>query len=334
MNRGSVTMRAGLFLLIVLLPGLATAIELKIATQYPDGTSTIKALRDAGEQIGEATDGRVSLRIYPGGTMGDDRSVHRRIRVGQLHGGLAQLGAFAREYRDSQVLNLPLVFRDYGEVDHVREELDSEIRQGFRENGWHIFGPVDGGFAYIMSQEPVTSVDDFRERDLWLPANDPASEKAARVFGLSPVVLDVSNVLTSLQTGVIDSLVAPPVAALTLQWYSRVEYLTEMPLLYTWGLLAISDRHFSRISDEDQQVVREILDETFAELDRSERESNREALKAMENQGIELVRPDEDQLEEWRHYAERTTEELVEAGEVSEKMLERLNGLLEEYRGQ
>ena len=327
-------MRALILFLLVLLPLSGMAMELKIATQYPDGTSSVNALREAGEQIEAATDGRVTLRVHAGGTMGDDRSVHRRIRVGQLHGGMAQLGAFAREYPDSQVLNLPLAFRDYDEVDHVRDALDEEIRQGFRDNGWHVFGPADGGFAYLMSRKPITSVEEFRESDLWLPANDPASEKAASAYGLSPVVLDVGNVMTSLQTGVIDALVAPPVAALTLQWHSRVEYLTDLPLLYTWGLLAISDRHFSRLSEEDQETVRDILNDTFADMDRRERESNLQALEAVRGQGIELVEPDEEQREQWQYYADRATEKLVEAGEVSEEMRQRLQELLDEYRAQ
>lgn len=323
-----------LLLLLLLLPVPGTAMELKIATQYPDGTSSVNAVKEAGEKIREATEGRVTLRVYAGGTMGDDRSVHRRIRVGQLHGGMAQLGAFAREYPDSQVLNLPLAFRDYDEVDHVRKELDEVIREGFRENGWHVFGPADGGFAYLMSRDPIASVEDLRNSDVWLPANDPASEKAAEAYGLSPVVLDVGNVMTSLQTGVINSLVAPPVAALTLQWHSRLEYLTDLPLLYTWGMLAISDRHFSQLSEEDQETVREILDQTFADMDRRERESNLEALEAVRGQGIELVEPDDEQREQWQHYADRATEKLVEAGEVSEEMLQRLEDLLEEYRSQ
>ncbi len=325
-------MRMHLFFLLLFMPGVLAATELRIATQYPDGTSTVTELRKAGERISEATEGRVSLRIHPGGTMGDDRSVHRRIRVGQLHGAMAQLGAFARDYKDSQVLNVPLAFRSLDEVDHVRAELDEEIRAGFRENGWQVFGPVDGGFAYLMSRDPVASVKDLREQDIWLPANDPASEKAAKAFEISPVVLDVGNVLTSLQTGVIDAFIAPPVAALTLQWYGRVRYITDLPLLYTWGLLAISDRHFRRLSEADQQTVREILDETFERLDRKERESNRQALQAVQNQGIELVEPDDAQREQWRHYADKATEELVKAGEVSEEMLSRMEKLLEEYR--
>lgn len=317
---------------LLMLPVLTPAMELKISTLYPDGTTAVNALRDAGEQIKEQTDGRVSLRIYPGGVMGDDRAVQRRIRIGQLHGALAQGGAFARIYTDSQILNLPLVFRTLDEVDHVRETLDPLIRDGFRENGWEVFGPADGGFAYVMSVDPVATVADLREQKVWLPSNDPAGATAARIFGVSPVVLDVGAVLTSLQTGVIDTFVAPPVAALTLQWYGRANHLTDVPLLYTYGMLGIGGQHFSRLSEADQKAVRAILNETFAKMDRREREGNLQAYEAVTGQNLEVVTPSDEQLAEWRAYADKATARLVEQGEVSQQMVDRIHALLEDYR--
>ena len=318
--------------LLLLLPLSLPAMELKISTLYPDGTSAVIQLREAGEEIRQRTDGRVSLRIYPGGVMGDDRAVQRRIRIGQLHGALAQGGAFAVFYKDSQVLNLPLVFRDLDEVDHVRATLDSEIRDGFRANGWEVFGPADGGFAYVMSVNPVATVTDLARQKVWLPSNDPAGATAARVFGVSPVVLDVSAVLTSLQTGIIDTFVAPPVAALTLQWHGRVNHLTEVPLLYTYGMLGIAGQHFRRLSEGDQEIVREVLNATFAEMDRREREGNLRAFEAVLAQGIEPVVPSTEQMAEWREYARRATDRLVDQGQVSREMVNRIEVLLWEYR--
>ena len=109
--------------LLALFPVLAFATTLKISTLYPDGTAVVKALKPAGDTSGQETDGRVSLKIYPGGVMGDDRAVQRKIRVGQLHGQMAQGGAFAGAYADSQILNVPLTFNNYAEVDAARAEL-------------------------------------------------------------------------------------------------------------------------------------------------------------------------------------------------------------------
>lgn len=310
----------------------ALALELKISTLYPDGTASVNSLKEAGAEIAERTEGRVTLRVYAGGVMGDDRAVQRRIRIGQLHGMLAQGGAFASFYRDSQVLNLPLVFRSYEEVDHVRATLDPIIRDGFEENGWLIFGPVDGGFAYLMTANPVASVEDLQKQKVWLPANDSGSAMAVREFGVSPVVLNIGAVLTSLQTGVIDAFAAPPVAALTLQWFSRVNYLTEMPLLYTYGVLALSKQHLARVSEADQQILREVLTAAFAEMDRHERAGNLQAFEAVKAQGLAPVQPTEEQLADWRARSQRAIDRLVENGEISPAMLERLNSLLADVR--
>jgi TRAP-type C4-dicarboxylate transport system substrate-binding protein len=319
--------------LLVCLPLLAQAqTTLKISTQYPDGTSIVSGLKKAGEDIAAQTEGRVKLKVYPGGVMGDDRAVQRKISIGQLHGAVAQAGAFAQFYKDSQILNVPLAFKSYAEVDHVRAALDEKIKKGFEENGWVTFGGIDGGFAYVMSEEPVASVAQLREQKLWLSANDPASEKAARVFGLSPILLNIGTVLTSLQTGAVNAFAAPPVAALTLQWHSRVKHLTDVPLLYTYGVLAISKKHFAKLSAEDQKVVRSVLETTIAKLDKGSRAENIAGFDAIQEQGLVLVSPSEAEMADWQSFADKATRELVEEGEISAAMLQRLKELLAEYR--
>ena len=319
--------------LIALLPLVATAATtLKISTLYPDGTTIVSGLKKAGKDIAAQTEGRVKLKIYPGGVMGDDRAVERKIRIGQLHGLVAQGGAFASAYKDSQILNVPLAFNNYDEVDAVRSELDPAIQKGLEDGGWVSFGLLDGGFAYVMSEQPVKSVSDLREQKLWLPANDEASAKAAKAFELSPILLNIGSVLTSLQTGAVNAFAAPPVAALTLQWYSRVNYLTDMPLLYTFGMLGIHEKYFKRMSPEDQQVVRTVLEATFDKLDAQSRKENLSAFAAVQQQGLEVIKPSDEQREEWHSYAERATAELVEEGEISQAMLDRLNGILAKQR--
>lgn len=321
------------FFLLALLPFAASATTtLKISTLYPDGTALVNGLKEASKAIEQQTEGRVKLKVYPGGVMGDDRAVQRKIRIGQLHGQIAQGGAFAAAYRDSQILNVPLAFKNYDEVDAVRAELDKPILEGLEQGGWVSFGLLDGGFAYIMSGNPVQSLDDLREQKLWLPANDKASAKAAAAFELSPIMLNIGAVLTSLQTGAIDAIAAPPIAALTLQWYSRVENVTDMPLLYTFGLLGIHQKYFNRLSAEDQAVVRSELEALFSELNANSRQENLNAFAAVQQQGLSVVTPTDSQRAEWQRYADRATAELVEEGEISQTMLDRLNAILSAHR--
>jgi TRAP-type C4-dicarboxylate transport system substrate-binding protein len=308
------------------------ATVLKISTMYPQGTSAVNQLIDAGKDIEARTDGRVKIKIYPGGVMGDDRAVQRKISIGQLHGAMAQAGAFAQQYRDSQVLNLPLAFKSYEEVDYVRKVMDPMIQKGFDEKGWVTFGAADGGFAYVMSTKPVASVEALRDQKLWLPAHDTGSAKAAKIFQLSPIMLNIGTVLTSLQTGAVDAFAAPPVAALTLQWHSRVKYLTDVPLLYTYGILAISKKHFSKLTSADQQAVRDVFEATFVQMDKESRVANIEAYDAIQKHGLQVVEPSAEQMTVWKSYADKATKELVEEGEISTAMAQTLHKLLAEFR--
>ncbi|WLD57098.1 TRAP transporter substrate-binding protein DctP [Salinispirillum sp. LH 10-3-1] len=316
----------------LLLATSLSAMELKISTLYPDGTAEVNALKRASTLIQQETNGRVSIRVYPGGVMGDDQAVERRIRIGQLHGALVQTGALSNVFPDVQVLNAPFAFSNYDEVDYVRAELDQDIADALRERQYHTFGFVDGGFAYVMSKSPVASVDDLKRQKLWLPANDRFSEQVARSFGISPIILGISEVLTSLQTGTVDAIIGPPAAALTLQWFSRVDYLTDMPLIYTVGTLYIHDRHFSRLSADDQAVVTRILNDAFKELDRNSRQNNRRAYEALLNQNIREVNLSPDQVESIRANADQAYQILVNSGEFSQEWLDRFLATLAAYR--
>lgn len=311
---------------------MAQAEELKISTQYPDGNAVLNELRRAGQAINAQTDGRVDIRYYPGGVMGDDQAVQRKIRIGQLQGAFVQSGALANAYRDSQVLNAPLLFRNYDEVDAVREQLDADIEQGFVEGGWQTFGLIEAGFAYGMSQQPITSMDSLKAQKLWLPANDPFSEQIARAFGINPIMLNIGDVLTALQTGAIDAIVAPPVGAITLQWYSRVDYLTDAPFMYTYGVLALSERAFSRLSDADQAIVEAEFRKASATIDAQTRQDNLRSFAALDTLGIDIIEPEPADRAALEAESEVATRLLIERDQFSADIYSKVDDILTRHR--
>lgn len=318
----------------LLLAGQAAAapFTFKISTQYPDGTRVVNRIKQAGEEIDKATGGQVKLKVYAGGVQGDDATVLRKIRTGQLHGALTQGGAVAPFYKDIQVYNVPLAFHSFAEVDYVRSHMDAQLKSELEKAGWVSFGFIDGGFAYVMSGAPVSTVDDLRRQKLWIPANDPASEQAARSWGISPIVLPIGDVLTSLQTGAINAFASPATAALALQWYSRVKHRTDVPLLYTFGLLSIEQKFFDKLDAAQQKVVREALGKAIAELDRQNRQDSVAALATLEKSGVKVVRPDTAEFAEWERLARKATDDVVARGEISASALARLQKLLGEFR--
>lgn len=324
---------------LLLLAGLAFAttatageFTFKISTLYPEG-AVVARLKQAGTEIEKRTGGAVKLKIYPGGVQGDDATVLRKIRTGQLHGALTQAGAMAPFYKDIQVYNVPLAFRSEAEVDYVRSQMDRVLMADLEKTGWISFGLVDGGFANVMSNAPVATVEDLRRQKLWVPANDPASEQAAKSWGIAPIVLPYGDVLTSLQTGAINAVAVPPVAALVMQWHTRVKYRTDVPLLYTYGLMTIGDKHFAKIDPAQQQVMREVLGAAFADLDRLSRKDSLAALATLQNkQGIQTVKPTPAQFAQWEQLAQKATDDVVARGELSAGALAQLRRHIADFR--
>ncbi|MEZ4526819.1 MAG: TRAP transporter substrate-binding protein DctP [Desulfobacterales bacterium] len=306
--------------------------QLKIATLSPEGSFWMEKMREGGAEVEKQTQGRVKIKYYPGGVMGDDKAVLRKIRIGQLQGGALVSGSLADVFPENQIYGLPLKFKSFEEVDHVRRHMDALIAEGMEKGGFVTFGLAEGGFAYIMSAQPIRTVADLRQRKIWIPDNDPAILEAVKPFDISPIPLSIADVRAGLQTGLIDTVATSPIGAVALQWHTQVNYLTDLPFLYIYAVLAIDKKAFSEISPADQPAVREIMGRVFHEIDRQNRSDNIKALEALKNQGITFVQPPPEALEEWYKRAAEVPERLLGAGRFSRKTVEMFDGYLREFR--
>ncbi len=321
-----------LTLLILLASPLQAATTLKIATIAPDGTDWMKQMRAAAKQIEQGTEGRVKLRFYPGGVMGNDNSVLRKIRVGQLHGGAITGGGLSAIYSDAQIYTLPFQFRDLNEVDTVRKTMDRQIIEGLHKAGFVSFGLSEGGFAYLLSNTPVRTTDDMRGLKIWIPEGDLINARMFEALGISPIPLPLTDVMTGLQTGLIDTIASSPIGAIALQWHTQVKYLTKVPLAYLYASLVIKERALARLQPEDRQLMTQVLQETFSTLDASNRDDNNQALAALLEQGIEQVEPSLAQQQEWEAHANRMLKSLSADGLFDQKMLDNMQQLIRASR--
>ena len=318
--------------LLVLSITAQAATTLKIATLSPEGTGWMIELRQAAKAIRERTDDQVKLKIYPGGVMGDDKAVLRKLRVGQLHGAAMTSGGVMQPYPDIALYNLPLVFRDSAEVDYVRAQLDEKLMAGLREQKFVGFGLAEVGFAYPMMKDPVTSVASFQDRRVWAPDNDPGALKAYSSFNITPIPLPIADVLTGLQTGLIDSIGSPPIGAIALQWHTQVDYALELPLMYVYGLFAITERAFNRMNEDEQAIVTEELSAAVARVDAASRKDNEAANQALVDQGLQWLQPSDAERAEWYGIADGANQRLKANAYVSAAMFDELMALLQEYR--
>lgn len=310
----------------------AKTIKMKIATISPDGLSWMKQLRVAVKEIENKTEGRVKFKIYPGGVQGDDYTVLRKMRIGQLQGGGFAAGSLTRFYPDLQVYNLPLQFQSFEEVDYVRKRMDQRINDGLEDGGLTSFGLTETGFAYLLSKEPVTTVEDLKKLKAWVPAGDPISAELIKSFNISPIPLSITDVLAGLQTGLINAVVVPPLIALALQWHNHVEYMMDLPLLYIYALMAVDKNAFSEILESDQEIVLQVMNEMYRKIDAENRIDNRKAYDVLIAQGIKVTTPGAKDLPAWRDLARKSIAELLQSGKITSESLEIYNNLLQEFR--
>ena len=313
-------------------PGVQ-AVTLKVATVAPDGTEWMKKMRAGAKEVKARTQGRVKFKFYPGGVMGSDKTVRRKIRIGQLQGGAITGGVLYDVYPDSQIYSLPMLFNNYKEMDYVRARLDKRVKQGLENGGFVTFGFSEGGFAYIMSKKPIKTIEDFRQRKVWVPEGDLITQAVFKNIGVSPIPLPIADVYTGLQTGLIDTIGASPIGAIVLQWHTQVKYVTDTPLMYLYGVLAIDRRAFNRIKPADQKIVREIMGQVFAKLNKQNRIDNESAKQALIMQGLKFIPMDKAEFIRLKAKVAETRLELGKKGMYTQSMYSSLIGHLAKYRG-
>ncbi len=325
-------------LLFILMPGalfigmpLAYATDIKIATIAPNQSTWMAEMREAGKIIKERTDGRVNLKFYGGGVQGASSKVLQKIKIGQLQGGVFAPVDFIKTYGDVNLYGLPFAFESWEEMRYVREQMDADLVAGFGQHNFVVFGFV-GSFAMILSNEPVRSQFDLRGKKVWLPEGDLMTFEAFKAVNLSPVSLPVTDVLTGLQTGLLDMAAIPPEVAIALQWHTRVRYFTDMPVLYAMSFLAIDKRTINKLSADDQAVLSEVLAESYARMDSRSSIDSLAATEALVNIGIQKIVPDEGELAGLLATMSETNLGMAKKGLLPLALFETMQGHISDFR--
>jgi TRAP-type C4-dicarboxylate transport system substrate-binding protein len=319
-------------ILLLCISGPAAAVKLKIATLSPEGTNWMTQMRSAGAQIERETDGRVRLQFYPGGVMGDYKAMLRKMRIGQLHGCAVTGGALAALVPDAIIYRLPFLFREPAEVDHLRAHIDQRIIDQLEHQGMISFGFVSSGFTYLMSSREVGNLEQVQTRKLWAPEGDRVSDAVFGSLQISPISLPLTDVLTGLQTGLVDSVVAPPTGAIAMQWHTQTNYLLDMPLTFSYGSLIITQKAMNMLSVADREAVARIFTEATAKLDRENREGNAQAKAALKNQGMVFLQPSPTERARLEQKVEPAMGELGESGFFTPGLVREARELIKRLR--
>lgn len=310
----------------VLLPANLSAAEytLKFATLAPPGSTWMNLLNDWGKTVKERSQGRLEFKFYPGGVQGDEPDVLKKMRFGQLHGGAFTGYGIGQMYSPARVLELPFLFDTQAEVDHVRTQFTPEFEQGFRERGYRLLGWMEVGFVYFFSQHPIETLDDLKKRRIWLWQGDALGEAMFRAGNLAPVPLSITDVFTSLSTGLIDTVYCTPLAAIALQWFTKTEYITSVPMTNGIGGLVVSNKFFDSLPPDLQDLLQETGREAGERLIAATRADNAESLDVLRQEGLKFVmRPDQVDPQELIRMRDDAAAELTASGYIPQALYER-----------
>ncbi len=265
------------------------ATQIKFATLAPEGSTWMKTMRAIDDELRAATDNRIGFKFYPGGVQGDEKDVLRKIRSGQLHSGGFTGNGLGALVPDIRVLELPFMFESLDELDALRNQTKAEWIAKYDEAGYVLLGWADVGFIHLFSTKPIANANDMNAVKMWVWSGDPLAEVFFKSFDVAAVPLAAPDVLTSLQTGIIDAVYASPLAAVALQWFTRVKFMTDVPITHGLGAVLVSKRALGKVSAEDLETLQNISWEQLRKLTETTRRQNLEAIEEMKKENIQVV---------------------------------------------
>lgn len=299
----------------------AAAQTIKIATLAPDGSAWMRELRAAAAEVKAGTAGRVEVKFYPGGVMGNDAVVLRKMRLGQLQGGVLTSSELSLVYPDAPVYSLPFLMSSWDEVDRVRAAVDPMLARGFEARGIRMLGVSSLGFAYLMGDKPLGSAADMAGRKLWVPQNDAVAARIFEMGGVSTIPLPIGDVFTSLQTGLVDTVVNTPSGAVVLQWHGKIKHMVDLPLTFVVGFLVVDDKAWKKLSPADQAVLAQAFADAGKRMDANTRRDDAAALEAMKKQGLKVSPMDPAEARRWQALGAELITEMEAQGKISPELL-------------
>lgn len=283
------------------LQGAEKGVVIKLATLPPEGNSWVKMLNALNTEVMKKTENKLQLKIYAGGVLGDENDMLRKMKIGQIQAAALTSGSLSAIFKEISVLQIPFLFQNYDEVDLVLKKMDAFLKKGFEDNGYVLLGFSEVGFVYLMSSTtPISSVADIKKAKVWIQEDSHVAKAVFDAAKVTAIPLSIPDVLVGLQTGLVDVVYIPPTGAISLQWFTKVKYLTNVPLAYIAGAIVINKDVFNRLPPAHQSILLESSQRHLSQLKAIARNENKEAIKVMVKHGVKVVTPSKEQIDELR----------------------------------
>jgi len=322
-------------LLVLLLQGSEAQAKakylFKIGSIAPSGSVWAQQFDKFAAEVKNKTDGEVGFRIYAGGVMGDDQAMYRKMRVGQLHGGGFTMTGIGEIVPDFRVMSMPFLFDSYGEVDYVLQGLLPTLIEEFRKEKLELISLTEVGFIYAMSTKPVGSIAALKSSTNWIPSGDPVSRALLTSLGITPVQLSIPDVLSSLQSGLVDTVYNSLYGSIILQWFTKAKYITDMPYGYAYGAFLLDGKSFGKLPEKYKELIHAAAAKHFPVLLEKTRISNHDSRQVLIDRGVKFVKTDADTMRQLREKRDISVKDLIKTA-FSPEIYQQTIRLLEEFR--
>lgn len=262
---------------------------IKFAVLAPPGSKWMESINAANGRLEKKSGGKLKLKIYAGGTMGDEKDVVRKLHQGQLQSAAftgTGLGDIVPEVR---VLELPMIFDSTEQIDAVTSKLEPHFDQEFAAKGFKLLAWSEVGWVYIFSNKPIKTMGDLKETKMWMWEGDKLAKTMFEEMHITPVPLGLPNVRTSLQSGLINAVYAPPMAVTALQWNSKVRYMLNMKLANTIGAFLVDKKTYDGLSPELQAMLKAETQTAAREIVGYSRTQNDQTINSLKSQGLQVT---------------------------------------------
>ena len=299
---------AGSLLLCGLMGASALASDkpLRIGTLAPKNSLYHRQLLEIGEAWRQAQGGNAKYVVFPDGSQGGEAELARRMRIGQLQGALLSIvGLSEIEPSINALQSIPLLFKTWDEVDHVREKMRTSMEKKFLDKGFVVLAWGDAGWVRFFSKDALMRPDDFKKMKFFSFAGESEQQEIMKSLGFTPVPLETTDILPSIQTGMINVVPSTPYFALATQIYGKVPHMLEINWAPVVGALVVTQKAWDDMSPAGRQALRSAGEKAGVLIRNKARQEVEEAVEAMRKRGLVVNKPNPDQLREWQELADK-----------------------------
>lgn len=302
-----------IFLLIICSGTLISKpIIIKLATLAPEGTEYYNLLLEMGQRWQEETNGEVILRIYPNGVVGRESDTIRKMRIGQIQASAMSSIGLADLTDQIQAFTIPMKFKDYDDVENVKEVMFDDISNGLSESGFKLLFLVDIGWVYWFSANEISVPEDLRNAKIYTTAGDYVTVELFKRFGFNAIPVSETDILTSLQTGMINSMQTVPILSLSSGWFALMPNMLDLKWAVFIGAVIIDERVWSKIRPEHQKVMMEVAQEIGKKYQENGRKTDTQAIEMMKEYGMKVKTPTDEELKIWEDFKEEIIPDVID----------------------